>query len=196
MHVLQDKVALIQRRTSVPGAEVAAFFLTTLLPSCPKLMLNVETGDYGVLERRACGCGLDQLGLGQHVHGVRSYEKLTSEGMTFYGEELMRVIEEVLPARFGGGPTDYQFVEEEQDGRVSVSLYAAPSLGPIDPIALGEAALRGLGGVSGTREMMSEVWRQGEVLRIVRADPLSTGVAKVLPLHLRRSTEETGRGRA
>ena len=188
LHVMLDKVALIERPVHVgrDQAEVDALFLTTLLPHCPKLMLNVETGDYASVERRGCGCALGEMGFDLHLHGIRSYEKLTSEGMTFYGEELIRVTEEVLPARFGGNATDYQFVEEEAEGRVSVALYASPRLGPLAETDVIDAALDGLARPSGTREMMVDIWRQGRTLRLVREEPLSTGVAKILPLHRRR----------
>ena len=79
-------------------------------------MINVESDDYGVLVKRDCGCPFGSLGFDQHLHGIRSYDKLTSEGMTFLGGELITLVEEILPARFGGHPTDYQFVEEEEGG--------------------------------------------------------------------------------
>ena len=79
-------------------------------------MLNVESDDYGVLERRHCGCPLDAAGLDLHMHTIRSWEKLTSEGMTLGGADLIRLVEEILPARFGGAPTDWQLVEEEEEG--------------------------------------------------------------------------------
>jgi hypothetical protein len=188
LHVMLDKIALVQMPVQVGRGreEIMGLFLTTLLPHCPKLMLNVETGDYASVSRRRCGCSLGRLGFDLHLHTIRSYEKLTSEGMTFYGEELIRVTDEILPDRFGGSATDYQFVEDEEDGRVTVSLYASPRLGPLPEIAVVEAALEGLSRPSGTREMMAEVWRQGEVLRLVREEPLSTGVAKILPLHRKR----------
>ena len=33
--------------------------LTTLLLSTPKIMLNVDSGDYGEICRRDCGCPMD-----------------------------------------------------------------------------------------------------------------------------------------
>ena len=187
LHVMLDKVALVQMPVRVGRAreKLEGLFLTTLLPHCPKLMLNVETGDYGVLARRPCRCSLGRMGFDLHLHTVRSYEKLTSEGMTFYGEELIRVTEEVLPDRFGGSATDYQFVETEEDGRVTVSLYVSPRLGPLPEDAVVTSALEGLSRPSGTRQMMVEVWRLGGTLRVERKEPLSTGVAKILPLHRR-----------
>jgi hypothetical protein len=188
LHIMADKVALIQMPVHVgrDRQELDGLFLTTLLPHCPKLMLNVETGDYARLIKRRCGCPLGHMGFHSHLHTVRSYEKLTTEGMTFYGEELIRITEEVLPARFGGNATDFQFVEKEEGGRVRVSLYVSPRLGPLPEEEVVQAALEGLSRPSGTREMMAEIWRQGETLRLERREPLSTGVAKILPLHRKR----------
>jgi len=73
-----------------------------------------------------------------HLHSIRSYEKLTSEGMNFVGSDLLAVIETVLPSRFGGGPPDYQLVEEEVDGLPKVSVYVSPRLGDIDEAAVVE----------------------------------------------------------
>jgi hypothetical protein len=55
------------------------------------------------------------LGWTTHLRDIRSQEKLTAGGMTFLDTDLIRVLEEVLPARFGGAPTDYQLVEEEAE---------------------------------------------------------------------------------
>ena len=127
VHLLLDKVAVLQYPKVVrPGLPpVGALHLTTLLPSCPKLMLNVETDDYGVLSERDCGCPLGALGFRTHLHDIRSYEKLTSEGMSFLGGDLLTLVEELLPQRFGGGPADYQLVEEEVGGLPKVSLVVA-----------------------------------------------------------------------
>jgi hypothetical protein len=38
----------------------------------------------------------------------------------------------VLPARFGGNPTDYQFVERERHGLPKVSLVVSPHIGSLD----------------------------------------------------------------
>ncbi len=104
VHVAIDKLAVVQHDKYLPNAAVSvpALYYTTLLPSSPKLMLNVESDDYGVLERRRCGCLLDDLGFHTHLSEIRSYDKLTSEGMTFLGSELISLVDEVLPSRFGG----------------------------------------------------------------------------------------------
>ncbi|MGH7799087.1 MAG: hypothetical protein ACREOW_00480 [Thermodesulfobacteriota bacterium] len=185
VHLLTDKIALIQRTKPVgnSGLNVGALVYTTLLPSCPRLMLNVESDDYGVLENRACGCPIGELGFTRHLSQIRSYEKLTSEGMTFLGTELLRLLEEVLPTRFGGHSTDYQFVEEEEGGLPKVSIVVSPRVGSVSEEALVETVFQELRAVPGG-EMMSDHWRQGKTLRVVRREPYSTSSAKILPLHI------------
>ena len=132
VHVLLDKLSVIRRLRSprAGGPPVPVNVYTTLVSSTPKLMLNVESDDFGELQERSCGCLLDQLGLGLHLHTIRSHEKLTSEGMNFLGHDLIRLIEEVLPARFQGAPTDFQFVEDETpDGLPEVRLLVSPRVG-------------------------------------------------------------------
>ena len=66
LHVLRDRVALVQRPYEVPGwgLTVKAFFVTTLTPSSPRLMLNAGIDDYGILEDRKCGCPFEEFGYG------------------------------------------------------------------------------------------------------------------------------------
>ena len=104
LHFREDHLAVIQHPRRVPGSEldVDAFLFSTLLPSAPKLAVNVESDDYGVIEERDCGCPLHALGLTRHVRSIRSFRKLTAEGMTLVGTDMVRILEEVLPTRFGG----------------------------------------------------------------------------------------------
>jgi hypothetical protein len=92
--------------------------------------------DYADVVERRCACPLGALGHHTHFHNDRSHEKLSSEGMTFLGHDLIRLAEEVLPAQFGGGPTDYQFVEVERDGLPRVDLLVSPRLGELDERAV------------------------------------------------------------
>jgi hypothetical protein len=187
VHVLSDKVAVLQRRRTVgtSGASVGALLLTTLLPSCPKLMINVDVGDYARMDERACGCPLDAAGLTLHLSGIRSYDKLTSEGNTFLGGDLITLLEDTLPQRFGGAATDYQLVEEEQDGLTKVSLLVSPQVGPVDEEEVVGAVLEQLLANPDTR-LMADVWREGDSLRVVRRPPHITSASKLLPLHVPR----------
>jgi hypothetical protein len=190
VHVMTDKVAVIQRQRTVGLVrDVGALFFTTVLPSCPKLMLNVELGDYATLTRRQCGCLLDTLGFDLHLHDVRSWEKLNSAGVTFLGTELIAVVEEVLPGRFGGTALDYQFVEEEVAGLPVVVLRVHPRLPGIDGdevVAVVLTALRACPGGG----VMADNWRANATLRVDRRAPITSGAFKLLPLHLAGTSSE------
>lgn len=186
VHLLTDKLAVIQREKRLLNSNISvgALLYTTLLPSCPKLMLNVESDDYGRLECRPCGCLWGKLGFEQHLSDIRSYDKLTSEGMTFLGSELVALVEDMLPEQFGGNPTDYQFVEEEEGGLPKISVIVSPRVGTINEEAVIGAVLNWLGSYPGCKTMMAELWKDGRTVRVIRREPFATRAAKILPLHI------------
>ena len=185
VHILSDKIAVIQRKKTLgEGRKVKANVYTTLLQTCPKFMLNVESDDYGILERRQCGCLMGELGYDLHFHTIRSYEKLTSEGMNFLGSDLIRIVEEILPRRFGGFPTDYQFLETEENGLPKVNLVVSPRVGKIAEDVVVAAVIDSLNAFPGSSDDFAERWREGGTLRILRQEPHSTGASKVLALHV------------
>jgi hypothetical protein len=185
VHLLTDKIAAIQRPKAVgcDGVKVGALLYTTLLPLCPKLMLNVESDDYGVIGDRECGCPIGGHGYSTHLSNIRSYDKLTSEGVSFLGTELLRILEEVLPSRFGGNPTDYQFAEEEVDGLPKVNIIISPRVGVVDEKVVINTVASSLKSYPGG-DIMAKQWSQGNTLRVVRKEPYTTASAKILPLHI------------
>jgi hypothetical protein len=189
VHLLLDKLAFVQRERELPGSteRIGALHLTTLLPSSPKLMLNVEVDDYGMLEERRCGCAVGELGFSLHLSRIRSYEKLTTEGMNYVGEELVTLVERILPARFGGSPADYQLVEEEVDGLSRVAIVVSPRLDGVDEAEVVQTVLAALSSGPSYRGMMASIWRDAGTLRVVRREPVATESAKVLPLHVERA---------
>jgi len=189
MHLLKDNVALVQHPRLVPGTDftVDAFNFTTLLPSTPKIMLNVESDDYGVVETRACGCPLEEHGFTEHVRGVRSFRKLTSEAVTLVGNAMIRILEEVLPARFGGTAVDYQIMEEEDsNGLTRVSLLVDPTVRLDDEQAVIDTVLAELRKDSEAAGLAAVVWKQAGTLRVKRQAPIATRRGKLLPLHIVR----------
>lgn len=188
VHLLTDKLAVLQRKKQILNSTlcVDALLYTTLLPSCPKLLLNVESDDYGKIEKRKCACLWGDLGFEQHITNIRSYDKLTSEGMTFFGSELISLVEDVLPSRFGGHATDYQFLEEEEDGLPRVNIVVSPRVGAFDEERLILTVLDQLGTSLALKSMMAERWREGRTLRVIRREPFASGAAKILPLHILR----------
>jgi hypothetical protein len=149
-------------------------------------MLNVETDDHAVVEDRACGCLIGEVGFSRHLRRIRSWEKLTSEGMTFAGRDVIRLLEETLPRRFGGAPTDYQFVEETEGALPAVVIVVSPRVGPVDESQVVGTVVAALGEDGIAPEQMSSIWRDGGTLRVVRREPYATPGAKILSVHVRR----------
>ena len=172
----------------VPGfsIEVPAFCYTSLLSSAPKLLLNVESDDYGTVDRRPCGCTWEQLGFHTHLRDIRSFRKLTGEGVTLVGSDMERILDELLPARFGGSPLDYQFAEEEDErGFTRLTLRVAPHLALPAESEVVEFVLRALSDAGGGSAVAQSLWRQAGTLRIRREQPAMTVRGKMLPLDLR-----------
>ena len=185
LHLYHDFVAMIQAGvlgTLPPGA----LLVSALRPAAPFALINVSLGDQAALTQRSCGCPLERVGWTTHLHTIRSYEKLTTGGMTFLDTRVVDVLEEDLPARFGGGPTDYQLVEDESpDGHPRVRLYVHPRVGPLDHEAVASAFLEALGRGRGAERVMELMWREASLVQVERGIPERTGSGKVQHLHVR-----------
>jgi hypothetical protein len=189
LHFFRDALALIQFPRKVPGTEmtVDAFNFTTLLPTAPKLLLNVESDDYGVIERRSCGCPLESYGYAEHLRHVRSFRKLTGEGVTLVGSEMECILQEVLPERFGGSPLDYQLLEEEDDdGFTRISLVVSPRVEIEEESEVIGLVLENLRQSSVASGLAQAVWTEAASLRVRRMEPVVTGRGKLMPLHSTR----------
>lgn len=193
VHLLEDKLAAIRRTVDARGARIEdVLVLTTVWRRSPKLLLNVETDDTAILERRECGCGVGADGPSVHLRRIRSYEKLTGEGMTFTMAFVLRLVEEVLPGRFGGAPTDYQLVEDRSGTLTRVDVLAGPRLGPLDEAAVSDAAYAALGESGEGAALMARLWRDAGAVRVVRREPHATPRGKILPVHVIRAEDERG----
>jgi hypothetical protein len=176
-HLFHDLLALIQPGADGPahGLPPKALLVTSLRSTAPLVLLNYCLGDQADIRPRACGCALERLGWNTQLRTVRSYEKLTAAGMNLLDADVIRVLEEVLPNRFGGGPTDYQLVEEETPaGRPSLRLRVHPTLGPLDDAAVAAAFLAAIGAGNGVERVMGLAWREGKLLQVERRAPEAT----------------------
>jgi hypothetical protein len=185
VHVLHDLYALIQPGPDgpPPGLPEGALLVSTLRPTAPYVFLNVALGDQAELTRRRCGCPLERLGWVSHLHSIRSYEKLTAGGMTLLDTDMLRILEETLPARFGGGPIDYQLVEDEgPDGTARLRLLAHPRVGPLVEQEVVDLVLGAIAQDSAGGRVLALNWRAAGVLRVERRAPLTTATGKVLHL--------------
>ena len=108
--------------------------------------------------------------------------------MTFLDRDVIRVLEEEMPALFGGTPTDYQLVEDEAaDGQPRLRLLVHPSIGPLDSDNVADAFLKAIGSRSPTEQLMEIFWRDADLFRVERQVPISTSAGKIMHLHLARS---------
>jgi hypothetical protein len=186
IHVPLDRVAIIQPGpdAAVSGLPAQDLMITSISAWSGVILLNVSLGDQGELGERACGCPLAELGWATHLHTVRSYEKLTAGGMTFLDTQVIRVLEHVLPERFGGTATHYQLLDDNgTDGQPRLWLLVHPDLGPLNADAVAEAFLEGIAQGSDTSRMMSQVWRESGFLQVVREPPRASEAGKILHLH-------------
>jgi hypothetical protein len=186
MHLSLNTLAVVNPLALSWGERtVHPLLYTTLYHSAGRLLINAENGDYAELDERNCGCGMQELGLTLHVHGVRSYEKLTAEGMSYPVEELVDILESRLPAQFGGGPCDYQLVEEEgAGGQTRLTLRIHPRLGALDEARILSRFVEELGRADRNQRFVTETWRTSGTFRVARLEPRTSPRGKTLSVHL------------
>jgi hypothetical protein len=126
----------------------------------------------------------------RETYTIRSFEKLTAAGMTFVDADVIRVLEEVLPTRFGGGPTDYQFVEGDEAGQPRIRLLGSPDVGPLDSDLVVDTFLTAISRGSRAEGIMGLVWRDAKLVSVERRTPFSTASGKILHLHTRRTPSQ------
>ena len=184
VHVHEDEVAVISWRQQIPGteAEVNALLVTTLLPFAPHVLINAEMGDAGDLETASCDCLFAKLGFRRKISGIYSYSKLTGQGVTLVGTSLVRLLEETLPARFGGGPGDYQLVELEGSAQTELMLRVSSRTGVRSTEPVREWFLKEIRNHFGG-SLAARVWQHSAGFTVMLAEPLTTG-GKILPLVL------------
>jgi len=188
VHLLSDSIALIQHQRDIEHARqtVDAFLFTTLLPTAPKLLINVESGDWGRVQRRDCGCYFEQMGFHEHISTIRSFDKFTSAGMNVAASSLLHIVEELLPSTFGGTLLDYQLREEEGgDGVPRITIVIDPAVGPVNESAVVDAIFTELLR-HGKRGALEQTWREADTFRVSRESPQVTARGKLLPLHVKR----------
>lgn len=190
VHLASDTVALITHPHPIEGTDITvpAFQITTLSESVPKLMLNVQVDDYGIVEERSCGCALEACGYSTHLREIRSYSKLLGEGVTLIGNEMVHILEHVLPTRFGGSALDYQLSEEEDEqSQTRLYLVISPRVSIREESEVIEALHDALRTSSPAAGVASTVWKQAQTIRVKRAEPAWTARGKMLPLHIKRA---------
>jgi hypothetical protein len=128
---------------------------------------------------------MEEYGFSEHLRHVYSYRKLTGEGVTLVGSEIIKILEEVLPVRFGGSPLDYQLVEEEDEqGFTRLSLLVNPNLEIRNETEVIQTLLEELGKSSVAADLARTIWDQANTFRVKRMNPIWTARGKFIPLRL------------
>jgi hypothetical protein len=187
-HLYKDTTAIISHRQNVPHSDlfVESYLFTSLLYESPKILLNVGMGDYGEISSESCACVFGQVGFDACLNNIRSYEKLTGEGVTFVDTDFIRIVERDLPERFGGRSTDYQLVEKEDSrGFTHLQLLVSPRVGEIQETEVLDRFLNLLRRAEASPDSWSqsgtEMWKQSNMLQIVREFPFPTVSGKIMP---------------
>jgi len=109
--------------------------------------------------------------------------------VTFVDTDFVRIIERELPERFGGRSTDYQLVEKEgARGLTHLQLLVSPRIGEIEETMVLDTFLNLLKRAEDSPESWSqsgtEMWKQSNMVHIVRDYPMPTAGGKILPFYL------------
>jgi len=195
VHVCRDTLAVISYRKTAPltDVEIESLMFTTLSPYAPFTFINVEMDDSGALEPARCDCRLKAMGFTQQVSNIYSYGRLTGQGMTLVGGDMLKILERSLPRRFGGTNTDYQLVECEGVNQTEMELRVHPRVGVGSADEVRKfflAEVKTLWGGALTRRN----WEQTEGVRVVIAEPYMSGKQRVHPLHLLGTTRRQRQG--
>ncbi|MEO7651469.1 MAG: hypothetical protein ABIZ80_13470, partial [Bryobacteraceae bacterium] len=185
VHFFKDALAAITYRRTAPlsGVDVNSILFTQLLPIGPRVLINAEMDDGGVIEPFQCDCTYAAAGFHLRIRDIASYGKMTGQGITLVGTDLIRILEESLPVRFGGAAGDYQLVEADEGSGTKILLHMSPRTKQSKSWEVREyflAEVRKLYGGS----LAVRVWNHSEGVEVVRAEPYRTPAGKVLPLHL------------
>ena len=185
VHLFHDAFAAVSHKRLAPlsNREVDSLSFTTLLPSAPRIFINVEMDDSGVVEKADCDCVFSRLGMNYRLCHLSSFGKLTGSGMSLVGSDVLEILEVKLPQELGGAAGDYQLVERETSGGSSIELRVSPRVKLTSVERAREEFLTAIRGCFGGSLAVRD-WRHGDAVEVVQEEPLRTSSGKVLPLHL------------
>jgi hypothetical protein len=182
VHLRSEAIVMLHRRHAWPGREVPgdALLVTNLSAAAPKVLINAETGESARFVDGECGCDFSAVGLTQRIVGIRSFEKLTGEGITLIGDSVIELFEDDLPAAFGGQLGDYQLAEVENErGMVRLVIRVHPSVGSIDPLIIRERVIRAIAARSAVEAHMASLLDTAGAIVVERAVPWRTSTGKL-----------------
>jgi hypothetical protein len=187
VHLIDDTNCLFT--SGDDGTGRGPLFATTAAPFPPNILINLELDDTVTLLPSRCGCAFATAGFTTEVRDIFSYSKITGQGMMVQSTDLMALLEERMPGRFGGIAGDYQLSEEEAGAQTQMVLRVSPRTGAQDIDALREhffAELRNMYG----GHLSSRVWSFTDGFSIRLEEPIVTATGKVPSIRLIGSTAQ------
>lgn len=184
VHLYHEAVAAIvhTRAAAMSGVEISSLFFSTLLPSSPRVLINAEMDDSGVLSRSSCDCTFSRLGWTTVISDLASFGKLTGHGVTLVGTDLVAVLEHHLPAILGGRAGDFQLVEREAGAQTEIVLYVSPRV-QTSAAAAKQCFVAELSKHTGG-SMAAGLWTSARAFDAVITEPIAGATGKVSSLHL------------
>ena len=185
VHLFGDAVAVIGHRRPAPyvGAEVNSLLFTSVHPDASRILINAEMEDAAIVAPATCECAFSRLGFNTVLRDIYSFGKLSGHGITLAGDVLLGILEEQLPARFGGRPGDYQLVETEGASQLELRLRISPRTKPSNPDEVRLFFLEQVRRVYGG-ELSARTWETTRSIQTEIAEPHATRTGKVHALHL------------
>lgn len=184
LHLFSDTVTAVSHEPAADDGSVP-LSLTSILGRGPKVVLNVDVGDRAVMREGRCGCLYGDLGFHLYLSLIRSGARSTAEGVALPHTELIRISDQVLPARLHASPLDFQWVEDDDPadgGLTRLWLRIDPGVGDIDEAGVRAAILDALGRRSDVFRFYAAMFATADSLRIIRERPRVTAAGKTPPL--------------
>ena len=105
--------------------------------------------------------------------------------MSIVHTDFMRILENVLPLKYGGASTDYQLLEEEDTrGETRLTLVISPGVGELEDDRVIETVLDELGNNFHAGRLAAGLWEQAKTIRVRRMSPISLPSGKTMILHV------------
>jgi phenylacetate-coenzyme A ligase PaaK-like adenylate-forming protein len=164
------------------GHGFTPLLLTNLRPAAPKVLINTGIGDSAQISTYRPSDYAESLGYTVRLHRIRSFRKVTVFGSTFALTDLTILLEEILPRMCGGGATDYQLAESEENGISRLILRVNPSIRGMDDSEICRVFLRELEELQHFYKPMTWVLKNNASLVIKREKPTPGPSGKLSPV--------------
>ena len=165
------------------GEDRGPLFVTTAAPFSPNILINLEMDDTVTMQPAKCDCTFTRAGFTTEVRDIFSYSKVTGQGMMVQAQDLMALLEERMPNRFGGIAGDYQLSEEEAGSQTQMVLRVSPRTGAQDTAAVRDYFFAELRTVYGGH-LSARVWSYTDGFSVRLEEPIATATGKVPSVRL------------